>query len=138
MISASNIEEIINKEGFIVSDINGTSMSPFLNSSKHRVIITKLNRPINILDCVLYQTNNKYILHRVIGIDNDTLLIRGDNTLSIEKINKDNVLGILASYYDHNKCIDINDSINKKYYNISLITYPFRAIRSKIAKLVKY
>ena len=137
MISANNIEEIINSEGFIVSNINGTSMSPFLNSKKHRVIITKLNRPINKLDCVLYKVNNRYILHRVIDIDNDILLIRGDNTLNIERVNKNDILGILTSYYDHNKCIDVDNKINEYYYNKSINSLAFRKLKHKIACLIK-
>lgn len=143
MINITNLEDQLNNQGFIVSNISGTSMYPFLKPNKHRVIISKVNiNDINKYDVVLYKSNNKYILHRVIDIKDDILLIRGDNTLNIEYINIQDIIAKLVSYYDHNKCIDVSDKMNMKYYNKSIKTLKYRTIKqelkNKIKKIIGY
>lgn len=144
MIQVSDLEKTLKKQGFVVGDVTGRSMYPFLMQGKHRVIITTVNpSEIKKYDVVLYKdSNKKYILHRVIDIDNDILLIRGDNTLVIERVKKSNILGILTSYYDKNKCIDITEEINLRNYNRSLKTYNYRLfkynLKNKIKKIINY
>lgn len=137
MILENNIEELLNKQGFVITDIQGTSMYPFLRQGKHRVIISKVNRQLKKYDVVLYKVNNKYVLHGIIDIVDDTLLIRGDNTLEKEKINKNDILGILTSYYDNNMCVDVDDKLNEYYYNKSINSLAFRKLKHKVACLIK-
>lgn len=143
MININNLEDQLNNQGFIVSDISGTSMYPFLIQNKHRIIVSKVNiNDIKKYDVVLYKSNNKYILHRVIDIKDNTLLIRGDNTPNIEYVSVQNILGKLVSYYDHNKCIDVSDEMNLKYYNKSIKTLKYRILKqelkNKIKKIIGY
>lgn len=124
----NNIEEKLLKDDFVISSINGNSMSPFLNEHINRVVISKLNRDIHLYDIVLYKTNNKYVLHRVIGINDNEYVIRGDNRLLEEYIQKDKILGILIAYYSKDEYIEINDDINKKWYKRSKNTLLLRKI----------
>lgn len=124
----NNIEEKLLKDDFVISSINGNSMSPFLNEHNNRVVISKLNRDIHLYDVVLYKTNNKYVLHRVIGINDNEYVIRGDNRLLEEYIQKDKILGILIAYYSKDEYIEINDDINKKWYKRSKNTLLLRKI----------
>lgn len=136
MIQVEGLETLLNRDNLIVSEIKGNSMYPFLIADKHKVIIAKTNK-INLYDCILYKdTHNKYILHRVINIKDNYYEVRGDNTLIIEKIPKENVLGILTQYYDSNKCIDVDYDLNKKYYNKSIKTLPFRKFKHKIKTIL--
>lgn len=136
MIQVESLETLLNKENLIVSEVTGYSMYPFLIPNKHKVIIAKTNK-INLYDCILYKdTNNKYILHRVIDIKDNYYVVRGDNTLVIEKIPKENVLGILTQYYDLNNCIDVDYELNKKYYNKSIKTLPLRKFKHKIKSIL--
>ena len=137
MIVENNIEELLNKQGFVITDIQGTSMYPFLRQGKHRVIISKVNRQLKKYDVVLYKVNNKYVLHRIIDIVDDTLIIRGDNTLEVEKVNKNDILGILTSYYDNNMCVDVDDKLNEYYYNKSIRTLNYRKTRHKIGEFIR-
>lgn len=137
MINESNIEQLLNKEGFVITDIHGTSMSPFLNQDKHKIIVSRVTRDLKKYDVVLYKVNNRYILHRIIDIVDDTLLIRGDNTLEVEKVNKNDILGILTSYYDNNMCVDVDDKLNEYYYNKSIRTLNYRKTRHKIGEFIR-
>lgn len=138
MIEVSDLEKVLNTQGFVVGNVKGQSMYPFLIENKHRVIITKVDpNKIKKYDVVLYKVNNSYILHRVIDIDNETLLIRGDNTLVLEHIKKSSILGILTAYYDNNKCIDITDDINLKNYNKSIKTYNYRLLKYNLKNKIK-
>lgn len=125
------LDELYKDNDFIVGRLYGTSMKPFLLPNKTKAIITKTDN-INKYDVVLYKVNNTYILHRVIDIKDDVLYIRGDNTLAIEKINKNNIIGKLYAFYNEDKYIEVNDSLNKKYYLLSKLTYPVRLILRKI------
>ena len=125
----------IQKDGFIQVEVMGKSMEPLLKQKRDKIIIENINgKTINKLDIVLYQKENSYTLHRVIKIDDNKLYLRGDNNLASETILKEDVIGILKSYYHLNKYTEISKKINIKYYLYSLISYPFRLVKNKICK----
>lgn len=140
MIELLELENKLNKDGFIVSSFKGTSMKPFLNERKHKVVITKINNAneIKLYDVVLYKNNlNKYILHRCINIKENELEIRGDNTLAIEHVNKNKILGKLIAYYDSDKYIELTDQINYKFFKRSKQTLLYRKAKNKIINILK-
>lgn len=137
MIELKNIEDKLKKEDFIISDINGNSMSPFLKEKRDRVVITKLVKEPQLYDVVLYKNNNKYILHRIIGISDDKYLIRGDNCISIEYIDKNRIIGVLNAYYNNDDYIEINEDINKYYFNRSNNSLLFRRIKAKASSIIR-
>lgn len=119
MIEIDNLEKRIKDEGFLVSNIKGVSMLPFLKQNKDNVVITKVDKPIEKYDIVLYKSKGNYVLHRVININGDDLIIKGDNTISSEIVNIKQVLGILKAKYNNKGYFEINSDINKKYYDLS-------------------
>lgn len=133
MIEVKEIEKLLSKDDFVVCNVKGDSMRPFLKEDD-KVVIVKKNRDIKMYDVVLYKRNNKYMLHRVIGINRDFLIIRGDNNIYKEEVKNEDILGILAGYYNKNEYIEINDYINRKYYKKSKNTLFLRKIIKKITK----
>lgn len=119
MIEIDNLEKKIEDDGFIVSNIKGISMLPFLKQNEDNVVITKIDKPIEKYDIVLYKSKGNYVLHRVININGDDLIIKGDNTISSEIVNIKQVLGILKAKYNNKGYFEINSDINKKYYDLS-------------------
>ena len=119
MIEIDNLEKRIEDEGFLVSNIKGISMLPFLKQNEDNVVITKIDKPIEKYDIVLYKSKGNYVLHRVISINGDDLIIKGDNTISNENVNIKQVLGILKAKYNNKGYFEINSDINKKYYDLS-------------------
>ena len=136
MIEINNLETKLDKDGFIVSDIKGVSMLPLLKQGKDRVILSKINKPLNKYDVVLYKVNNKYILHRIIDINNDDYVIRGDNCINKEIINKTNILGILIAFYRKDEYIEVTEEMNKKCYFSSNNSILFRRIKAKIRRML--
>lgn len=141
MINETNLGDILNHEQFIITGHQGNSMYPLIKADD-QLLIMKLNNTPKLYDIVAYKNDNKYILHRIIGEDDKCYLIRGDNTLNIEYIEKERIVAYLDTIYRKDKDIKINDKLNKKYYYLSIITLPFRKfiykLKQFIKKLIKY
>lgn len=120
------IEEQLQKNNILVSEANGNSMLPLLRDGD-KVVIAKVF-DIKKYDVVLFKKESHYILHRVIKIDNNKLIIRGDNNVATEVIEKKDVIGKLVGYYNENGYVEINDKLNRKYYYRSLPKYILRKI----------
>lgn len=135
MISFNNIHKQLNKDGIIITNVSGNSMSPFLKDQT-KVTISK-PKDIKLYDVVLYQNKDRYVLHRVIDIKDSLYTTKGDNYTKSESISKDKIIGVLIGYYKKNEYIEINDSINKRFYNISKVLSPFIHIRVFIKSLFK-
>ena len=134
MLEIKDVEKIINEEGFVVSKIKGISMLPFLKQKDDSIVITKVDRPIKLYDVVLYKNSSGYVLHRVIDNKGNVLKIKGDNTLSDEEIDTNNILGILKAKYNKKGYIELDDEINRKYYELSNKHKLFKRIRNGILR----
>lgn len=132
MIEVEGLEDKLNNDGFVASGIRGISMYPFLKQGKDNVIISKLDKKVEKYDVVLFKNKDNYVLHRVIDINGNNLIIKGDNSEGIEKANINEILGILKAKYNKKGYIEINDDINKKYYDLSLKNKFFKRIRNSI------
>ena len=135
MLELKDIENKLNTDGFIVSDIKGVSMLPLLKQERDRVIITKLSRPLKKYDVVLYKTKSDYVLHRIIDINENKLLIRGDNCINTESINTSDVLGILTAYYRKDEYIELTDKINEECFIKSNNSVLFRRVKAKLKRI---
>lgn len=135
MLELKDIENKLNTDGFIVSDIKGVSMLPLLKQERDRVIITKLSRPLKKYDIVLYKTKSDYVLHRIIDINENKLLIRGDNCINTESINTSDVLGILTAYYRKDEYIELTDKINEECFIKSNNSVLFRRVKAKLKRI---
>lgn len=126
------IEEQLQKHKFLVSEVEGNSMLPFLHSGVDKVVISK-DKKIEKYDVVLYKNkDNKNILHRVVKIENSIYFVRGDNSITEEKVDRDNILGVLAGYYNTNGYVETNKNINRKYYLLSMPKYLLRKLKKII------
>lgn len=135
LINEDNLEKTLKKDILVLSLANGTSMYPFIKD--HTKIVLSSSKDINILDTILYKDDNRYVLHRVIGINDNSYIVLGDNCLKSEIIDKDNVLAVLAGYYKGNQYIEINDSINRKYFRLSKRLKPFIKMKYTIKSLFR-
>ena len=85
----------LNKEtilGYSFYEIATGSMEPTLNINDF--IIVKEKDDYNVKDIVTYKEGNDYITHRIIEINDNTLITKGDaNNSTDKKINKDAVIG---------------------------------------------
>lgn len=75
----------------------GVSMRPFIEGEHDTVVLRHLPL-VRVGDIILAAVNeNKYVLHRVIAIDADTITLQGDGNLSgTEQCQSKNVLGTVV------------------------------------------
>jgi signal peptidase I len=91
------IEEIISRGNTVTLKVKGGSMRPYLRNEKDIVVLSPF-RPVNLKQgaIVLFRYHNKHLLHRIIEIENDTLIIQGDGVYrGYEKALRSDVIGIV-------------------------------------------
>ncbi|MBR5439604.1 MAG: S24/S26 family peptidase [Clostridia bacterium] len=143
----SSLEQVLEKDGFIISPIKGTSMTPLLKENVDRVVIKKLEKTIKKGDVLLYKRpNGAYILHRVYKATPNFLVMCGDNHLTLEyNVKYEAVLGVLTGVYKQDKFIDLEKSFKYKIYKnfygnnrfIRLCAFKIRNAKIKLMKLFK-
>ena len=115
MNNVSSFTEILNKEGYLIYPINGTSMLPLLKDKESVVRLEKKDSYLKY-DVVLYiNKNNNYVLHRIIDIKDDIYYIKGDNASNIDLVKYDEILAKMVGYYKGEQYIDINDDEYQEY-----------------------
>lgn len=121
------IESELELHGSYASVTRGVSMRPLFKTRRDMVIIAPPPSEFKKYDVVLYTgAGNKYTMHRIIGIDGDTLIIRGDNTYRREYVSKTKVIGILTEFNRRGKHHTVEDRGYKIYSRIWHYLYPVR------------
>jgi len=71
----------------------GNSMLPFIRGGVDRVVLRR-EPDVAVGDIILMHADGRYILHRVIAVDGDTVTLMGDgNIRGTEHCRRDEVLG---------------------------------------------
>lgn len=80
--------------GYGVSVVLSGSMEDRL--SVDDLVIIKAEDSYEVNDIVLYQDGNSLVIHRIVDIDGDTVITKGDaNNIADEPINKSRIKGVL-------------------------------------------
>ena len=124
----SNIEQVLETEGEIITSISGISMYPMLREKHDVVVVEKLSRELKKYDVPLYRMpSGKLILHRILKVEEDRYIIRGDNTYFLEYIPKEYVIGVLKAFSHNGKTCDCATSKGYRVYIFfNMISYPLR------------
>lgn len=78
--------------GFRVYRVGSGSMEPELEINDY--ILVKKEDKYELNDIVTYQINDEYVTHRIVEINEDTIVTKGDaNNTVDEAIKKDNIIG---------------------------------------------
>ena len=110
MSEAKSFEQILEEDGVLVYTSKGFSMYPLIKQNRDLLVIRKPEGELKKYDIVLFKANTKYLLHRIIEIDNDTIVTAGDhNTFKDSRIRKERVIGVLSAIVRDGKEIDIHD-----------------------------
>lgn len=85
-------KEYINIFGYSVFSAETGSMSPTIEIGD--IVIIKLGDEIREKDIITYKKENVFITHRIVEINGDSIIAKGDNNnTEDEPINKDEILG---------------------------------------------
>lgn len=142
-----NLEELIEKDGRVIYTNKGVSMLPWIHEGKDIMIIKRLETDPKKYDSVLFKRpdvygRGRYVLHRVMrDYHNGTYYIIGDNTRTGEKVNRENIFGILTTIKQPNRIIDVNDEkyllkVKLWYLFIWPVLYLFRSFKLIIKKII--
>lgn len=118
-------KEVLEREGVLLSSTFGTSMRPFLKEKDVAVIEKKEGR-LSLYDIALYQSGEKLLLHRVVGVLEEGYLMRGDNTFSDETVKEEAVLGVMSERVRGGKSISSSDRRWKRHGKRNAESYPVR------------
>ena len=119
--------------------VKGSSMAPFIIEGKDTVVLEGVEaatpdgrerRRADIGDTVLFRTDGKYYLHRILRFENDVAELQGDGILhSKERCAADCIFGrVRAVIKDGGKKIDVNSPAYRLKVRVWLALHPFRRI----------
>ena len=121
----------------------GCSMQPLFVEHRDIVNIRTVKNGLKRGDVILYpgKGGNMLVLHRIIRVKGNDLLIRGDNNYFNEYRKKDEVVGIMTSFFRNGKYCDVSKSFWYKLYSFYILnSYFFRRnwygrIKPRLSKL---
>lgn len=95
LLNGNNYFELF---GYSIFEVATGSMAPSINQND--IIITKKNNNYEVNDVITFSSDNSYITHRIIGINNNEFITKGDANNTVDKpVNIDNVVGKLIKIY---------------------------------------
>ena len=134
----STFEEILEKDGKLVYKTKGISMNPMLYQNRDLVVIEVPQGRLRKYDVALYRRGKSYVLHRVIGVNEDgTYSIRGDNTYSIETVPEEAVIGVLTGFVRDGRQYSVTDPEYQRCVKLWDAAYPVRSFNVHLKWCVK-
>ncbi|MBE8712349.1 S24/S26 family peptidase [Sphingobacterium hungaricum] len=107
--------------------VAGNSMNPFLKHGDRVVLKPIENADLKLGRIVLADTEQGYILHRIVKIMDDEIWLAGDaNLQQIERLKKEEVWAIVAEAFNDKGKIDVHSFLT---INAAFIWYWARPVR---------
>ena len=131
---SSTFEEILVRDGILVYRTRGVSMEPMLRQNRDLVTIRVPSSRLKKHDVAFYRRGEEHVLHRVIRVEEDRYLIRGDNTFSLENVPDESVVGVLTGFVRKGKKHDVTDRGYRTYVGIWCAIYPIRAFFARLRR----
>jgi signal peptidase I len=93
------VEKVIRAGGSLEVAVRGSSMRPALVDGRHRVVLVPYRREyLRVGMIALIVCNGRHILHRLVGVEGDTLVFRGDNLPhTAERVTEGEVVAFVRS-----------------------------------------
>lgn len=127
-----NIEEMLSTEGVYITTTVGVSMYPLLKNRRDNIVIRPVTKKLKKYDVPLYKRDDKYILHRIIGIQENGYIIRGDNCDKKEfDITDENIIGVLDAMWRKEKFFTVENFHYKCYSRFIVFFHPVRMLYKK-------
>ena len=127
-------EDLLEKDGRLVYKTKGTSMRPMLRQNRDLVIIEVPVSRLQKYDVAFYKRQDKYVLHRVIGVEDGYYRIRGDNTFVVEHVPDSSVLGVLTGFNRNGRLHGVSERGYRFYARFWHFIYPLRYVVFRIKR----
>ncbi|MBQ7596385.1 MAG: S24/S26 family peptidase [Clostridia bacterium] len=111
------IKEVISGGGDITLIASGTSMEPFIRDKKDKITLRKPEGRLKKGDVPFYKRKNgQFVLHRIIGEDENGYILRGDNQWVKEYGVKDgDIIAVLVSVEKNGKIRSLDGIYCRSY-----------------------
>ncbi len=127
MENEKSFASVLKETGILVYTTRGVSMRPLLRQGKDVVVIEKKKEHCKKYDAVLFQRRNgQYVLHRILKGKNGKYWIVGDNCISGETVDENQIIGVMTSVKRNGKTIKVTDWPYKLYVHLWCDVYPIR------------
>ena len=112
------IVKMLNEGHTVTLRLKGFSMRPFLEDGRDKALLTKPTQ-LHVGDPVLAEIAPKhFVLHRIIRINGDDVILRGDGNLGTENCKLKDVQGAVVGFYRKNReTLDRTDGFKWKIYS---------------------
>lgn len=111
----------------VVSFTVGDSMEPLLHNRATRVVIRRVDRPLQPGELPLYRRpDGRFIMHRIIRVDAGHYYTRGDNRCGLETVPREWVLGVVTEIYRGNRHFPVTHPVYRAYVKVWNFLYPLR------------
>lgn len=121
------MEEILSHGGSVELTVTGNSMFPML---RHRVSRVRLAppRPLLVGDLPLYRRDNgKYVLHRIVAVENGLYTCCGDNQWQLETgLRQDQILAVMTDFQRKTRWVSAQNAAYTAYWRFWLAILPLR------------
>lgn len=103
------MRKTLQSEKNVQFETHGFSMIPLLHDGGDSVILEQPRLPLKVNDVALCRTTDgRYVLHRVISLDNGGYTLQGDNCSTTEVCGGDSdVVGVACSFIRRGRVIDV-------------------------------
>ena len=105
----------------------GVSMRPMLRQGKDSVELSPLPAQLKKYDLPVYRyPDGRYVMHRIVRVENDCCICLGDNTYRYERVTKEMMLGLVTAIRRGNRIISVDSCHYRAYCRIWCGLYPLR------------
>lgn len=107
----------------------GSSMRPLLKEGKTYVIVQPIADDLTVGQLPLFAVSKGvYMIHRIIGVEDNAYYTRGDNCISTEKVPKKKVLGVVTEICRGKKTVAVTDRSYRIYVKLWQAIAPLRIL----------
>ena len=122
-----SFSKMMDEMGYIVYTTRGFSMRPLIRQGKDIVTIQRYTKPPQKYDVVLFQRKNgQYVLHRILKVYEGRYWIIGDNCITGEMVNRDQIIGKMTSLKRNKRMIKETDRMYRLFSRVWYWIFPLR------------
>ena len=115
----------------------GVSMLPMLRQEKDSVELSPLPEELKKYDLPVYRrADGQYVMHRIVAVKDDCYICLGDNTIALERILPEQMIGVVSAFYRGNRRIEVDAPGYQVNCRLWRLTWPCRSLWNK-ARVMK-
>ena len=134
----AKIEDAVARGNFVIHP-KGVSMWPMIRHGKDSVVINPVSGRLKKYDIPLYKDRlDRYVVHRVIEVNDEGYVICGDGLFEKEyDITDKNVIGVVTGFFRKEKYISADDKKYLRYVHFWVDNFYFRKPVIKLVRKIR-